>query len=93
MIPEFCPICHGGENGDRHTFALNLTEGVYVCKRGSCGVRGRFEDLAMRFGERAELIRPAAKAKKQFVLPEIDLKPLTEEIIAYFDKRRISRAT
>ena len=51
LIPDYCPICHGGDNRDRYTFALNLTEGIYVCKRGSCGARGRFEELARRFGE------------------------------------------
>ena len=66
LIPELCPICHGGENADKRTFALNLTEGIYVCKRGSCGVRGRFEELAASFGEQAEILRPAAKAKKQY---------------------------
>ena len=24
LIPEHCPICHGGESGDKYTFALNL---------------------------------------------------------------------
>lgn len=93
LIPTLCPFCQGGENHDKYTFALNLSGGVYVCKRGSCGVRGRFEELAEHFGERAELIRPTAKLKKQFVLPDVDLKPLTDEIISYFGKRKISQAT
>ena len=89
LIPEYCPFCRGGESCDRHTFALNLTEGVYVCKRGSCGVRGRFEELAQRFGERAEIIRPAVRAKKQFVLPDAVILPPTEEIAAFFARRNI----
>ena len=93
LIPEHCPICRGGENGDKYTFALNLTEGVYVCKRGTCGVRGRFEDLAERFGERADLIRPAARAKKQLVLPDVQLMPLTDSIIRYFSSRKIGAET
>lgn len=93
LIPELCPLCHGGERQDKYTFAINLQEGVYVCKRGSCGARGRFEELAQRFGERAEIIRPAARAKKQFVLPQVDILPLTAEIIAYFERRKISAAT
>lgn len=64
-----------------------------MCKRGSCGVRGRFEELAQRFGERAEIIRPAARAKKQFVLPDTVILPPTEEIAAYFVRRKISAAT
>ena len=64
LIPDFCPICHGGDNRDRYTFALNLTEGIYVCKRGSCGAKGRFEELARRFGEHAEIFRPPGRMKK-----------------------------
>ena len=93
LIPELCPICHGGENQDKHTFAINLTEGVYVCKRGSCGARGRFEELAQRFGERADILRPSSRPKKQFVLPDVDIRPLTDEIISYFDRRKISKDT
>ena len=93
LIPDFCPICHGGDNRDRYTFALNLTEGIYVCKRGSCGARGRFEELARRFGEQVEFIRPPGRMKKQYVLPEVMLKPLTDEIIGYFGKRKIGFET
>lgn len=93
LIPEYCPVCHGGERRDRYTFALNIDDGVYVCKRGSCGVRGRFEELARRFGERAELLRPAARASKSYELPQIELLPLSDEILAYFERRKISRAT
>ena len=82
LIPDFCPICHGGDNRDRYTFALNLTEGIYVCKRGSCGARGRFEELARRFGEQAEIIRPPGRMKKQYVLPEVTLidAPVSERV-------------
>ena len=64
-----------------------------MCKRSSCGVRGRFEELTQRFGEQAEIIRPAARAKKQFVLPDAIILPLTEEIATYFARRKISAAT
>lgn len=93
LIPEYCPICHGGENEDKYTFAINLNEAVYVCKRGSCGARGRFEELAKRFGEATELIRSAAKPKKQYTLPQVEIHPLTDEIKSYFEKRKISETT
>ena len=93
LIPELCPICHGGESADKHTFALNLTEGVYVCKRGSCGVRGRFEELAAQFGEHTSIPRAFTKAPKQFVPPGVEILPLTNEIVAYFEKRKISKST
>lgn len=93
LIPEHCPICHGGDNEDKYTFAINLNEAVYVCKRGSCGARGRFEELVKRYGETTELIRPAAKPKKQYTLPQAQIKPLTDEIKSYFERRKISEST
>lgn len=93
LIPDLCPFCRGGEHADRYTFALNLTDGVYVCKRGQCGARGRFEELAAHFGERADFLRPAARAKKQYVLPQTDILPRTDAIDAYFKKRKIGRET
>ena len=93
LIPDLCPFCQGGEHGDRYTFALNLTDGVYVCKRGQCGARGRFEELAAHFGERAEILRPTVRTKKQYVLPDVEILPRTEAIDAYFEKRKIGRET
>lgn len=66
---------------------------MYVCKRGSCGVRGRFEDLAARFGEQAELPRSAVRVSKPYDLPDVRLFPLTDEILTYFACRKISRDT
>lgn len=98
IIPELCPLCHGGEHGDRHTFALNIKEGVYVCKRGSCGAKGRFSDLAVRFGEKSGAHRIAdtiisRKSSKQYVLPEVTLTSLTDTIQQYFLTRKISPKT
>ena len=56
-------------------------------------MRGRFEELSERFGERADLIRPAARAKKQFVLPDVQQLPLTDTIIRYFASRKIGTET
>ena len=63
LVPDFCPICRGGENGDKHTFALNLNEGVYVCKRGTCE----------RFGERADIVRSSTpKSRRGFAFPNTE---------------------
>lgn len=94
LIPDYCPFCRGGESKDRYTFALNLTDGVYVCKRGGCGVRGRYEELAAHFGEQSAINRPvSSKTRHQYTIPDTELLPLTDEIIRYFDSRRISRDT
>ena len=94
IIPQFCPFCGGGEHQDEDTFALNLKNGVFVCKRGSCGKRGRFEDLAAHFKEKVSFSRPESKRKEPtYVLPEVNLLPCTENIYRYFESRKISRPT
>lgn len=95
LIPQFCPYCNGGSTGkDENTFALSLDKGVFVCKRGSCGKRGRFEELAAKFNEKVSAVRPIHEHKQQtFVLPDTKLLPPTDQIYEYFAKRQISRAT
>ena len=49
VVPNLCPFCHGGDHEDQNTFALSVDKGVFVCKRGSCGKRGTFEQLVDHF--------------------------------------------
>ena len=97
LIPELCPLCHGGSHGkDKRTFALFLNNGTFVCKRGSCGRHGRFEELAKELSnEDVKLHRSTCtnKSDKQFVLPSSEVYPPTEEIYKYFELRKISRTT
>ena len=89
-------MCKGGDRGDTHTFALNLSEGVYVCKRGKCGARGRFSELAAMFGENGSVQTDSISAralKKQYTLPTVALQPPTQAIYDYFQVRKISKAT
>lgn len=97
LIPELCPLCHGGShNKDKHTFCLFLNNGTFVCKRGSCGRHGRVEELAKELANTdIKLVRQARtnKSEKQFVAPSSDVFPPTEEIYQYFESRKISRQT
>lgn len=97
LIPQLCPLCHGGSSGkDKNTFCLFLNNGTFVCKRGSCGRHGRFEELAKELaGQDVHIARasPARKSEKQFVLPSSQVSPPTEEIYRYFERRKISRET
>lgn len=94
IIPQFCPFCKGGDNGDEKSFALSMDHGVYVCKRGSCGQRGTFSYLAEHF-RFATSAKPARQKRKKpaFNLPEVELLPVTEEIYEYFESRKIGRET
>ena len=99
LIPVLCPLCHGGSHGkDKNTFALFLNNGTFVCKRGSCGRHGRFEELVKELsGEEIRLPRSgrqqSKKSEKQYVLPSVEVFPPTDEIYAYFALRKISRET
>lgn len=96
IIPQYCPFCGGGEHHDRDTFALNVETGLYVCKRGTCGARGRIDSMA-EFGQIGTSplggFMGSAKGGKTYALPTLVPEPLTPEIVAYFEKRRISGAT
>lgn len=97
LIPELCPLCHGGSHGkDKRTFVLFLNNATFVCKRGSCGRHGRFEELAKELAnEDVKLNRTGftKKSEKQYVLPSSEVFPPTEEIYKYFELRKISRGT
>lgn len=96
IVPQICPFCHGGDSRDKDTFALSINKGVYVCKRGSCGKHGKFEDLAEANGENIQLSRSGIFSQKQktiYKLPDTELKPPTDQIYEYFAKRKISKET
>lgn len=96
VIPDLCPFCHGGASKDKHTFALSIDLGVYVCKRGSCGVRGTFSSLAKQLSGKE--IRTSTNMKhrkepKDYVLPDDEIVEPTIQIYEYFKKRGISTST
>lgn len=47
---KYCPYCNGGQSRDKGTFSINLENGGFNCKRGSCGVSGGMVKLAQDFG-------------------------------------------
>ena len=89
LIPELCPLCHGGSHGkDKGTFCLFLNNGTFVCKRGSCGRHGRFEELVKEIAnEDVKLNRQGfqRKSEKQYILPSSPVFPPTEQIYQYFE--------
>lgn len=98
ISPRLCPFCQGGAHSDEYTFALSVDKGVFVCKRGSCGRRGRFQELAEHFGENAEPYigrknTPSRAQETAYKLPDTVLHEPTEAIYKYFETRKISRAT
>lgn len=97
LIPELCPLCHGGShNKDKHTFCLFLNNGTFVCKRGSCGRHGRVEELAKELANTDIVLVRSTSAnsdRKQYILPSSPVFDPTEQIYQYFELRKISRET
>lgn len=103
LVPEFCPVCNGGDNGDRRSFAINLRSGLSCCKRGSCGWEGNFIGLQRKIGVTDDRIIEASSPytknalreikRRSYVRPSIELAPPTDKIVDYFEKRKISRKT
>ena len=101
VIPEYCPFCHGGDNGDKNTFAVGRYNGAYHCFRGNCGAKGSIKNLCEKFGvdytqvsEITNFKLPTGSRKKTYDKPSTDkLRPVTDEIYSYFAKRRISEET
>lgn len=73
-----CPFCHGGRNGDLHTFAIHSVDGNYVCKRGSCAVASNFANLMTAFGDKPDKsFTPKSKSKITYVKPRTPLNGIS----------------
>ena len=98
VVAEYCPMC-GGHDHDRETFAIGLNNGLWQCLRGSCGKKGNFNQLCNFFGEVAPTgyslpnITQQQK-RKTYTKPDPEIiYPMTEEIVTYFARRKISETT
>ncbi len=88
LVPVYCPFCHGGQNGDKYTFALNMENETYNCKRGSCDESGHFSQLLKKFGEsKSYEIRKPTKTYKP---PKTEIKASTKKVEEYLKLRGIS---
>ena len=89
-----CPFCKGGDSGDTYTFCVNVETGAFKCHRGSCGAEGGLRSLAERLGEYAPSIQRASLPQAvNYDPPKSRLFDLTDEIVAYFEGRGISKST
>lgn len=97
IVPQFCPICGGGHSKDRNTFALSITRGCFVCKRGSCAANGRVQDLMRMLGEDPGNKRYNGSAvmnnNTRYKAPITVLQPINQEAYDFFKLRGISKQT
>lgn len=86
-----CPYCRPK---DRHTFSINLTNGMFECKRAKCGAKGNMITLSRDFdfslGKEVDAyyktVDYSRKQYRQFVQKHIETK---ETAIEYLDSRDI----
>ena len=86
-----CPYCRPK---DRHTFSINLTNGMFECKRAKCGAKGNMITLSRDFdfslGKEVDAyyrtVDYSRKQYRQFVQKHIETK---EKAIEYLDNRDI----
>jgi len=92
LIFDRCPYCRPEK--DRHTFSINLTNGMFECKRAKCGAKGNMITLSRDFdfslGKEVDAyyrtVDYSRKQYRQFVQKHIETK---ETAIEYMDSRDI----
>lgn len=92
IIPRYCPFCHGGQHGDKETFALNVKNHVYKCLRGSCGASGHFSELLRRFGEQPNEVHTPT-VKRNYTRPQPPKIDTSGTVIDYIQSRGIAEET
>jgi twinkle protein len=81
LVVDRCPICQGGESGDRDTFAVHAETGAANCKRGNCGWQGSFTELQRELGDEPQgrdwrnskprhFVKPAQAKPKVYAKPK-----------------------
>lgn len=99
ITPKYCPFCHGGDNKDKNTFALNIDEQVYKCLRGSCNASGHFTELLKHYGITANTANNTnthnafSKKRKQYKKPTTVQKTLTDKAAQYIQLRGLTLDT
>lgn len=98
IVAKLCPYCKGGNSHDMYTFAIGMYNGSWNCLRGGCEKKGSFKELCDYFGEQYDTVINIPKTigtrKKTYEKPDASmLLPVTEDIVTYFGKRKISEET
>lgn len=98
---KYCYFCGGGKSGEKYKFFLNPEKHTYICHRGSCHARGTFKELCDLENERADYVMEykknyfenSNKNKKNYELPKMELKSVSEKAHTYIKLRQISDNT
>lgn len=86
---DSCPFCQGGEHRDKKTFAVNLTDGNFICKRGNCAQAGSLwalcefwnvqpKDYHVQTSEKFAKTAPKTRARDLNDAPQSYVEPKTK---------------
>ena len=97
IVPKLCPFCQGGSHHDKDSFALNVSNLTYNCKRGTCGKKGHFSQLCKEYGEKPESdwrnFEMKKPPKKIYKMPETKIDPAKKRVEDYLILRGLSKET
>jgi len=94
IIPVYCPFCEGGQAHDKYTFAMNIDEGTYNCKRGTCSVAGNFRQLQQEYGYNIQQDNfEVRKTQKSYTPPKSKTQTPGQKVEEYLTMRGFSKET
>ena len=95
IIPKYCPFCGGGPRKDKYSFALNVANKTFNCKRSSCGRQGHFTELCREFGETADRDEDYRRdiPVKTFRKPVAVIETAAQKVEGYLSSRGFSKVT
>ncbi len=89
LVPVYCPFCHGGNSSDKFTFALNMDNLTYNCKRGSCNETGTYTKLLKHFGEQVPNYEIKNQVTRVYKAPKTQVSEFSPKVEEYLRLRGI----
>ena len=93
-----CPKCHGGTGGEKSlsvTIDRELHVAKWNCFRATCGYSGGYtvgDDVYSKAFQSTRK-KGSKKGQQPVVRPQVELEPLTQEMLDFFSSRGISQDT
>ncbi|KAJ3679333.1 hypothetical protein LUZ60_017344 [Juncus effusus] len=93
-----CPKCRGGSSKEP-SFSVHISEdgllAEWICFRGTCGWAGKTDGLSVTRQDQKQSVQKPQKPKEPRKITEqgLDLRPLNDDLISYFQSRGISGET
>jgi hypothetical protein len=95
IVPKLCPVCNGGSNNDKETFALNFDKKTCNCMRGSCEANAgwHFTQLCKHKGVEADREERFSQPLKIYKTPVKLPQTPKQKVEEYLKTRGFSKET